>query len=82
LYVIIIIIIIIIVVIIIISLMQGFHIYILETNHVSRVHSVTASLRVLLMVHRALSAILHSFVLLLLLFFITLSPSRRVFTLI
>jgi hypothetical protein len=37
--------------------MQGIHTYITETNHVSRVHSVAAILRVLLMVHPALSSI-------------------------
>jgi hypothetical protein len=31
--------------------MQGIHTYIPETNHVSRVYSVAAILRVLLMVH-------------------------------
>jgi hypothetical protein len=44
--------------------MQGIHTYIPETNHVSRVHSVAATLRVLLMVHITLSSILNSFVLL------------------
>jgi hypothetical protein len=44
--------------------MQGIHTYVPETNHVSRVHSVAATLRVLLTVHIALSAILNSFVLL------------------
>jgi hypothetical protein len=47
--------IIIIIIIIIIPFMQGIHTYIPETNHVSRVHSVAAILRVLLMVHIALS---------------------------
>jgi hypothetical protein len=61
---IIIIIIIIITIIIIISFMQGIHTYIPETNHVSRVYSVAAILRVLLMVHITLSSILNSFVLL------------------
>jgi hypothetical protein len=56
--------IIIIIIIIIIPFLQGIHTYIPETNHVSRVHSVAAILRVLLMVHIALSAILNSFVLL------------------
>jgi hypothetical protein len=41
--------------------MQGIHTYIPETNHVSRVHSVAAILRVLLMVYIALSSILNSF---------------------
>jgi hypothetical protein len=54
----------IIIIIIIIPITQGIHTYIPETNHVSRVHSVTAILRVLLMVHIAQSAILNSFVLL------------------
>jgi hypothetical protein len=44
--------------------MQGIRTYIPETNHVSRVYSVAAIPRVLLMVHIALSAILNSFVLL------------------
>jgi hypothetical protein len=44
--------------------MQGIHTYIPETNHVSRVYSVAAILRVLLMVHITLSAILNSSVLL------------------
>jgi hypothetical protein len=48
----------------IIPFIQGIHTYIPETNHVSRVHSVAALPRVLLMVHIALSAILNSFVLL------------------
>jgi hypothetical protein len=55
---------IIIVIIIIISFMQGTHTYIPETNHVSRVYSVAAIPRVLLMVHIALSAILNPFELL------------------
>jgi hypothetical protein len=54
----------IIIIIIIISLMQGIHTYIPETNHVSRIHSVAAILCVLLMVHITLSSILNSFVLL------------------
>jgi hypothetical protein len=53
-----------IIIIIIIPFMQGIHTYIPETNHVSRVYRVAAILRVLLMVHIALSAILNSFVLL------------------
>jgi hypothetical protein len=57
-------IVIIIIIIIIISFTQGIHTYVPETNHVSRVHSVAAIPRVLLMVHIALSAILNSFVLL------------------
>jgi hypothetical protein len=44
--------------------MQGIHTYITETHHFPRVYSVAATLRVLLMVHIALSAILNSFVLL------------------
>jgi hypothetical protein len=60
----IIIIIIIIIIMIIIPFMQGVHTYTPEANHVSRVHSVAATLRVLLMVHITLSAILNSFVLL------------------
>jgi hypothetical protein len=44
--------------------MQGIHTYIPETTHVSRVYSVAAIPRVLLMVHITLSAILNSFVLL------------------
>jgi hypothetical protein len=55
---------IIIIIIIIISFMHGIQTYIPETNHVSRVHSVAAIPRVLLMVHIALSAILNSTVLL------------------
>jgi hypothetical protein len=46
------------------SFMQSIHTSVPETNHVSRVYSVAAILRVLLMVHIALSAILKSFVLL------------------
>jgi hypothetical protein len=57
-------IIIIIIIIIIIPFMQGIHTYMPETNHVSTVHSVAATLHVLLMVHIALSAILNAFVLL------------------
>jgi hypothetical protein len=53
-----------IIIIIIIPFMQGIHTYIPETNHVSRVYSAAAILRVLLMVHIALSAILNSVVLL------------------
>jgi hypothetical protein len=56
--------IIIIIIIISVSFMQGLHIHIPETNHVSRVYSVAAILRVLLMVHIALSSMLNSFVLL------------------
>jgi hypothetical protein len=44
--------------------MQGIHTYIPETNLVSRVYSVAAVPRVLLMVHTTLSTILNSFVLL------------------
>jgi hypothetical protein len=55
---------IIIIIIIIIPFMQGIHTYKPETNHVSREYSVAAILRVLLMVHIALSSILNSFVLL------------------
>jgi hypothetical protein len=44
--------------------MQGIHTYIPETHHVSRVYSVAAILRVLLMVHITLSVILNSPVLL------------------
>jgi hypothetical protein len=65
-------IIIIIIIIIIISFMQGIHTYIPETNHVSRIHSVAAILRVLLMVRITLSSILNSFVLLLLLLLLLL----------
>jgi hypothetical protein len=57
-------IIIIIIIIIIIPFTQGIHTYVPGTNHVSRAHSVAATLRVLLMVHIALPAILNSFVLL------------------
>jgi hypothetical protein len=57
-------IIIIIIIIIIISFVQCIHTYVPETNHVSRVHSVAAIPRVLLMVHIALSAILNPSVLL------------------
>jgi hypothetical protein len=53
-----------IIVIIIIPFMQGIHTYVPEINHVSWAHSVAAVLRVLLMVHIALCAILNSFVLL------------------
>jgi hypothetical protein len=53
-----------IIIIIVISFMQGIHTYIPETNHVSRVYSVVAILRVLLMVHVTLSSILNPFVLL------------------
>jgi hypothetical protein len=56
--------IIIIIIIIIISFTQGIHSYVPEKKHVSRVHSVAAIPRVLLMVHIALSAILNSAVLL------------------
>jgi hypothetical protein len=42
--------------------MQGIHTYIPDTNHVSRVHSVAAILRILLMVHIMLSSIWNSFV--------------------
>jgi hypothetical protein len=52
------------IIIIIIPFVQGIHTYIPETNHVSRVYSVAATPRVLLMVHIALSSILNSFVLL------------------
>jgi hypothetical protein len=55
---------IIIIIIIIIPFMQGIHTYIPDTNYVSRVYSVAAILRVLLVVHTMLSAILNSFVLL------------------
>jgi hypothetical protein len=48
---------IIIIIIIIISFMQGIRTYIPQTNYVSRVYSVAAILRVLLMVHIALSSI-------------------------
>jgi hypothetical protein len=48
----------------IVSFMQGIHTYIPETNHVSRVYSVAAILRVLLMVHITLSSLLNSSVLL------------------
>jgi hypothetical protein len=44
----------------VIPFIQGIHTYIPETNHVSRVCSVAAIPRVLLMVHIALSAILNS----------------------
>jgi hypothetical protein len=44
--------------------MQGIHTYLPETNHVSRVYSVTAIPRVLLMVHITLYSILNSFALL------------------
>jgi hypothetical protein len=53
-----------IIIVIIIPFMQGIHTYIPETNHVSRVHSAAAILRVLLMVHITLSAILNPSVLL------------------
>jgi hypothetical protein len=55
---------IIIIIIITIPFMQGIQNYIPETNHVSRVHRAAAILRVLLMVHIALSAVLNYFVLL------------------
>jgi hypothetical protein len=60
----IVVVVVVVVVIIIISFTQGIHTYISETNRVSRVHSVAAIPRVLLMVHIALSAILNSFVVL------------------
>jgi hypothetical protein len=44
--------------------MQSTHTYIPETNHVSRVYSVAAIPRVLLVVHITLSSILNSVVLL------------------
>jgi hypothetical protein len=44
--------------------MQGIRIYMSEENHVSRVYSVAAILRILLTVHITLSSILNSFVLL------------------
>jgi hypothetical protein len=53
-----------IIIITIISFMQGIHTYIPETNHVSRVYSVAAIPRILLMVYITLSAIFNSFVLL------------------
>jgi hypothetical protein len=52
------------VIVVVVSFMQGIRTYIPETNHVSRVYSVAAILRVLFMVHIALSSILNSFVLL------------------
>jgi hypothetical protein len=55
---------IIIIVVVVISFMQGIHTYMPETNHVSRVYSVAAILRVLLLVHITLSSILNSCVLL------------------
>jgi hypothetical protein len=55
---------IIIIIIIIIYFMQGIHTSVPETNHVSRVYSVAAILRLLFMVHVTLSSILNSFVLL------------------
>jgi hypothetical protein len=57
-------IVVVVVVVVVISFMQGIDTYIPETNHVSRVYSVAAILRVLLMVHITLSSILKSFVLL------------------
>jgi hypothetical protein len=54
----------IIIIIIIISFMQGISTYIPETNHVSRIYSVAAILRVLLVVHIALSSVLNSSMLL------------------
>jgi hypothetical protein len=56
--------IIIIIIIIIISFMQDIRTYVPETNRISRVHSVAAILRVLLMAHITLSSILNPFVLL------------------
>jgi hypothetical protein len=44
--------------------MQGIHTYVSETNHVSRVYSVAAFLRFLLVVFITLSSILNSFMLL------------------
>jgi hypothetical protein len=44
--------------------MQGIHTYIPARNHDSRVYSVATILRVLLMVHIALSSLLNSSVLL------------------
>jgi hypothetical protein len=61
---IIIIIIVVVVVVVVICFTQGIHTYMPETNHVSRVYSVAAILRVLLMVHITLSTILNSSVLL------------------
>jgi hypothetical protein len=57
------IIIIIIIIIIVISFMQGMHTDVPETNYISRVYSVAAILRVLLIVHITLSSILNSFML-------------------
>jgi hypothetical protein len=51
--------------------MQGIHTYTPETNHVSRVHSVTAIPHVLIMVHTALSATLNSFVLIIIIVIIS-----------
>jgi hypothetical protein len=48
----------------IISFMQGIHTYIPETGRVSRVHSVVAVPRLLFLVHRKFSSVLHSLVLL------------------
>jgi hypothetical protein len=48
----------------IIPFMQGIHTYIPETNHVCRVYSVAVILRMLLMVHIALSSLLSAVVLL------------------
>jgi hypothetical protein len=62
--VIVIVIVIIIITIIIISFMLGIHTYIPETNHVSGVYSVAATLRLLFMKHITLPSILNSFVLL------------------
>jgi hypothetical protein len=48
----------------IMSFMQGIRTYVPETNHVSRVHSVAATPRLLVLMHTTLSSILNSFVLL------------------
>jgi hypothetical protein len=56
--VVVVVVIIIIIIIIIISFMQGIHTYIPETNHVSRVYSVEAILRLLFVVHITLSPII------------------------
>jgi hypothetical protein len=61
------------IIIIIIAFMQGIHTYTPETNHVSRVYSVAATPRLLLMVHIALSAILNSLVFIIIIIIITRS---------
>jgi hypothetical protein len=53
--------------------MQGIHIYIPETNHVSRVYTVAAIPRVLLMVHIKLSSILNALIVIIIIIIIVIS---------